>query len=87
MVGKGSLKLILIGDLDGLSPGRRIKRGTVANLKAKIDKVEVKRLNFTSQKSLTPIKKKKRIPVNSTKKDIPDPHQSKINYFFRGVRR
>ena len=83
------------------SPMGRIGRGSVARLRAKFeqigtlesidrdkdDKVEVNRLNSSSKKLSTPAKRGRKPRVKSSKKDSSDPSQSKINDFFRGVRR
>ena len=84
------------------SPSRRIKTGTVANLRAKFEdtgtlarenidneaKVEVKRLKTFSKKSLTPTSKKSnRSAKKFSKKAVLDPHQSRIDDYLRGVDR
>ena len=83
------------------SPAGKIKRGSVAKLKAKFEligtlecidrnkeeKVEVKRLNSSNNNHSTTAKRGKKPRVKSAKKDSSDPFQSKIDDLIRGVRR
>ena len=88
-----------------ISPARKVKRGSVATLRAKFEnmgtsgsnsdhlaeKVDVKRLSSSSsiiKKQTTPASARRRMSrAKVSKKDSIDPQQSKINDFFRGVRR
>ena len=94
-----------LGNSSEISPARKVKRGSVAALRAKFEnlvsstskadnlaeKVDVKRLTSSSssnKRQTTPASTKRRMSrTKVSKKDSIDPHQSKINDFFRGVRR
>ena len=85
------------------SPARKIQRGMVNTLRDRFEKlgstngnrntdididIEVKRLtNTASKKRTTPASKRKTTRTKGIKKDSIDPLQSKINQFFRGVRK
>ena len=84
------------------SPSRRIKTGTVANLRAKFEdtgtlacentdgeaKTEIKRLKTFSKRSLTSTtRKSNRTGKKFSRKDVLDPKQSHFDDYLRGVNR